>query len=271
MMNELQRRELDIFKTCLDICEKLNIRYYLVCGSALGAAKYQGFIPWDDDMDVGMPRSDYEVFLKEAPALLPEGIFLQNFRTDSAFFHIFSKLRDSNTTLIEKGIEHLPIHHGVYIDIFPLDGYPESTFERVVFEWKKKVFSWKIYCAILETKNLKVRVRNQLFRILGYHKRTAKTLMKLEKLYKKYPAESSEWWCNHGNWQRKLEYAHRSQYGNGKQTFFEGVPVIIPEKFDEYLTQKYGDWRSDLPVEKRKTHHNIVVCDLNRSYKEYMK
>ena len=129
-MTPLQQRELELLRLFVRLCEQLQLRYYLVCGTALGSVKYEGFIPWDDDVDVAMPREDYEVFLEKAPSLLPEGIFLQNYRTDPAFPQIFSKLRNSNTTYIEKSAAALPINHGIFMDIFPLDGYPELPKER---------------------------------------------------------------------------------------------------------------------------------------------
>ena len=83
-MNELQQREFEMLKLFVGICEKLDLKYYLVCGSALGAAKYQGFIPWDDDIDVAMPRNDYETFLQKAQDMLPEWCFLL---APSVFLH----------------------------------------------------------------------------------------------------------------------------------------------------------------------------------------
>lgn len=270
-MNELQKTVLEILIPAVEICDKLGLNYYLVCGSALGAAKYQGFIPWDDDMDIGLPRGDYERFLREAPTLLPEGIFLQNYRTDPAFPHVFSKLRNSNTTLIEYSMAHLDMNHGVYVDVFPLDGYPAGNWERKLFGLKKKVYSWMQYCAMAPGDDKKVEFRNKIFRLLGYHKRTAKTLAKMDALFAGYPAETSDIWCNHGNWQRDLEYAPRSQYGTGREMIFEGVIVRVPEDYDAYLTQKYGDWRSDPPLEKQASHHSYQVCDVHRPYTHYHK
>lgn len=270
-LNELQKTELDLLIPVVEICRKLDLTYYLVCGSVLGAAKYQGFIPWDDDMDVGLPRPDYERFLQAAPALLPEGYFLQNYRTDPAFPHVFSKLRDSNTTLIEHSLAHLDMNHGVCIDIFPLDGYPARKWEQKVFELRKKVYSWMQYCALGRGPDPKVEFRNRIFRLLGYHKRTAKTLAKMDRLYSRYATEGSEVWCNHGNWQGKLEYAPRWHYGVGTELIFEGLAVQVPENYDAYLTQKYGDWRSDPPPEKQASHHSYKVCDVHRPYTDYQK
>lgn len=121
-MTELQEIEFGLLQQFLSICEQLNLTYYLVCGSALGAAKYSGFIPWDDDIDVALPRKDYEIFCREAPEILPEWCFLQNYHSDPQYYLLGSKLRDSRTTYIEMMAEHLKINHGVFIDIFPLDG-----------------------------------------------------------------------------------------------------------------------------------------------------
>ena len=268
-MNELQKILLEILIPAVEICEKLNLNYYLVCGSALGAAKYQGFIPWDDDMDIGMPRDDYEIFLREAPNLLPDNLFLQNYRTDPGFPHIFSKLRDSGTTMIEYGVAHLDMHHGICIDIFPLDGYPTGKWEQKWFDLQKKGYNWMRFCALGKGSDPKVEFRNRIFRMLGYHRRTAKTIEKMERLLTRYSAEDSEIWCNHGNWQEKLEYAPRWHYGNGMGMTFEGLPVRVPENYDAYLTQKYGDWRSDPPKEKQVSHHRYQVCDVHRPYTEY--
>lgn len=269
-MNHLQKAELDILKIFIEICEKLDLHYYLVCGTALGAVKYGGFIPWDDDVDVALSRADYEFFLREAPALLPEYLFIQNYRTDPAFPHVFTKLRNTNTTFLEKSVAHLPMNHGVYIDIFPLDGYPEGTFKGKLFELRKKIFTWQQYCALKGDKNPKVQFRNRIFRLFGFHKRTAKTLGKLDLFYSRFPTETSAIWCNHGNWQRSLEYASRSQYGDGAWAAFEGLRVRIPEQYDAYLTQKYGDWCADLPEEKKVSHHNWLVCDLDKPYTYYV-
>ena len=269
-MNDLQKTELELLKQFVSLCDRLGLRYYLVCGTALGAAKYAGFIPWDDDVDVGMPRGDYERFLKEAPALLPEHLFLQNYRTDPVFPHIFSKLRDSRTTYIETGMAHLNMHHGVFIDIFPLDGYPRERKAQRLFDLRKKLYSWMQLCVLPENPKRRVRIRNWVFRRLGFHKRTAKTLASMDRLFCGWLPEESAIWCNHGNWQGRLEYAPREQYGDGIWAEFEGLRVRIPQDYDAYLTQKYGDWRADLPEEEKYGHHFYSVCDLNRPYSEYI-
>lgn len=271
-MTDLQKVEFDLLCEFIKICEKLDLKYYLVCGTALGAVKYGGFIPWDDDVDVALTREDYRVFCEKAQELLPEYVFLQNYKTDPAFPAFYTKLRDSRTTYIEKSVREIPINHGVYIDVFPLDGYPENEKEIKQLEIKKRKLKLKLSCAFSfnAQQSLKAKMFLNAERLLGYHKRTEKTAEKIEKLISAYPIAPSKLWCNHGNWQGKLEYAPKEQYGEGAFAEFEGLKVRVPEKYDEYLTQKYGDWRADLPKEDQVGHHYYEICDLERSYKEYV-
>lgn len=269
-MNDLQVKILDILRCFVDICDNLHIPYYLVCGTALGAAKYKGFIPWDDDVDVGLLRSDYARFLEEAPQYLPEHYFLQNYHTDPFFPQPFSKLRDSNTTFIEKNKVHLPINHGVYIDIFPIDAYPPTAREQQKLELKKRWLSWQWGCALNGKRSFVSSIHCTFFRIIGCQKRTSNILERYERIISAWPTEAASIWCNHGNWQGKLEYAPREQYGDGIIAKFEGLDVRIPERYDEYLTQKYGDWRADLPEDQKFGHHFAEVIDLERPYTDYV-
>ena len=140
-MTELQQIEKNILACALEIVDRLHLTYFLVCGSALGAVKYNGFIPWDDDIDIAMPRKDYTAFCEKAGELLPPHLFLQNCHTEKNFPYIFSKIRDSRTTYIEKGMAGLDINHGVYIDVFPLDGYPVELKEQRWLENKNSNIS----------------------------------------------------------------------------------------------------------------------------------
>lgn len=271
-MTELQRIEFDMLKIFVGICDKLSLNYYLVCGSALGAVKYKGFIPWDDDVDIGLLRPDYEIFIREADKYLPDYLFLQNYHTDKAFSQIFSKLRNCNTTYIEKSCARLDINHGIYIDIFPLDGYPDNDGDIYELEAEKARFLKNMSCVYdMPCLTFKSKCAKRLRRILGKHRNTDKRIAKFEKIICAPDVNASKFICNHGNWQGKLEYAPKEQYGSGVWAEFEGLKVRIPERYDEYLTQKYGDWRADLPEDQRAGHHYFAVCDVNLPYTDYTK
>lgn len=270
-MNELQMVEFDLLRCFIETCEKLNLNYFLVCGSALGAARHEGFIPWDDDMDVGMYREDYNKFMKLAPALLPEGIFLQNYKTDPKYPHVFAKLRNSNTTYIEKSAKDLKINHGIYIDIFPLDGYPDSTKEQKKLTFLKKWYKLQLASAFKLPDTLKGKLFLSFLRLLGCHKRTSKILAKYERVVSKYPVKGSKIICNHGTWYGSRDYISSEYYGKGSDAVCEGITVRVPEKCDEYLTALYGDWRTPPPIEKQKGHHYYEVCDTKNPYTHYLK
>lgn len=269
-MNELQRIEFDLLRQFAAVCEKLNLRYYLVCGSALGAVKYSGFIPWDDDVDVAMPRQDYERFLREAPGYLPEGLFLQNYRTDPAFPQIFTKLRSNGTTYIEKTSAHLPIHHGIYIDIFPLDGYPPGKRDQYWLEFRKRIFLHMLTTAYTEPPLLRQKIEYRIKRALGLHKCTAQIAAAYEKMVSQWPCDGSEVWCNHGNWQGRRDYSHREIFGEGTATCFEGLTVNVPVQADVYLRRKYGDYTQDPPKEEQLGHHYYTVLDCSHPYTDYV-
>lgn len=270
-MTDLQEKSLELLHIFVGICEKWDIPYFLVCGSALGAVKYGGFIPWDDDIDVGLLRPDYERFLAIAPKELPQWCFLQNYKTEKSYIRTYSKLRNSNTTFIEEDVKALPINHGIYLDIFPLDGYPGNPLAAKLFELKRRLNGW-IRNSVYETHPIpKVHRRNKVLRLLGVQKLAPRANEYIERLYSSYPPAASELWCNYGNWQGGLEYAPRWHYGEGAWVTFEGIRVRIPENYDAYLTQKYGDWRKDPPLEKQKTHHTSTVIDTYKPYTFYFK
>jgi len=267
-MNDLQKKEFELLKYFLDICEKLNLKYYLVCGSALGAVKYKGFIPWDDDMDIALPREDYEKFLEKAPSMLPENLFLQNYRTDKNFPAVFSKLRNSSTTYIESGYKNLKINHGVFIDIFALDGYPSDPAEISKFEKKKLWFVRKYLCALAPAGSTKARIMRQVLRFAGCHRNTAKSLAEYEKMI--VSCDNTQVWCNYGNFRGYMEKLPCDVYGEGVEADFEGIKVRIPSKYDEYLREKYGDYTQDPPLEEQVGHHYYEVLDLEKPYTEYI-
>jgi phosphorylcholine metabolism protein LicD len=269
-MTPLQQKEFQILLEFQKVCKKLSLEYYLVCGSALGAEKYQGFIPWDDDIDVALPRKDYDIFIKEAGKYLPHNIFLQNSTTDSNFPIMYTKLRDSETTFVEKTVAHINMNHGAFIDVFPLDGYPEGKLKSFVYELEKRYYNAVFLSVANIERTARTKVIHGIIGLFGLNKNVSRISEKYNKLVSKYSTDSSDIWCNHGNRSGKLEYAPKSQYGKGKKAIFEGVEVIVPEKTEEYLEQKYGDWRKDIPEEKKKSHHESVISDPFTPYSEYL-
>ena len=264
MSNELKKIQLDMLKVFIDICEKYNLKYYMLGGSCLGAVRHNGYIPWDDDIDVGLYRKDYEKFLSVCQNELPSNLFLQTIYTDKEYLSNFAKLRNSNTTFIEKAMKNLHINHGVYIDIFPLDEYCHSKIDNFKIYLCQLFLSFKLN---FENMSLKYRMLRKLTSILNVN--LDKLKFKKDKLLRKYEnsnAASVRNFC--GIWQER-EITEKSVFGDGLKIKFENLDVVIPQKYDDYLTKLYGDYMTLPPEEERIPHHYCEIIDFEKPYTEY--
>ena len=129
-LRELQLKQVEILTVIKKICEDNEIKFSLFAGTALGAIRHNGFIPWDDDVDIVMSRNDYIKFKKVCEKELPNQYFYQDYHTDPGFTQCFAKIRDNNTTYIEEGTEDLKMNRGIFVDIFPFDVVPNSYIRR---------------------------------------------------------------------------------------------------------------------------------------------
>ena len=270
-LRQLKAVELKMLIAFIEICQKHQLRYFLLGGTLLGAVRHGGFIPWDDDIDVGMPRPDYEKFLQIAPTELTADYFLQNHQSDPEYPQCFSKIRDSSTTFIETSCKNLHINHGVYIDIFPLDGCPEQSKIKKYYQ-SIKLRQIRISNSLyLPSQNLQSLAKNLIrrFTVLRYPN-LKKTIRLQDEAYKKYSYDASESVANYGGAWGMKEIMPRSYFGKGVSGTFEGITVTLPEKYDAYLTHCYGDYMTPPPPEQQVGHHYCTVVDLNQPYQKYM-
>lgn len=266
---KLKHIELGLLKVFISTCNMLNLRYFVIGGTLLGAVRHKGFIPWDDDIDVAMPRKDYEVWINNAQKLIDrKKYFVQTFETDPEYPNNFAKLRNSNTTFIESSLRHLNINHGAYIDVFPLDYYPQRT---NMFRLKQFCLTSKIIQAYdtdtISYPKFKTIIR-KLASLLVFGT-PFDAVKKREKLYKS--VNHGKLLANHcGAWGIK-EVVPAEWYGEGKTLKFEGINVNVPQKYHSWLHRVYGDYMKLPPEEKRVTHHYTEVIDLDRPYTDYMR
>lgn len=262
-LRKLQLIQLDILHAFDELCKSRNLRYFLLGGSALGAIRHGGFIPWDDDIDVGMPRPDYELFLKYAQPLLPDHLFLQNYRSEPDCLLNFTKIRDSRTLYKEKLFAKSNIHHGVYIDIFPLDGGPNDKREA-----EKLLKRMKLYRFSLINRRTDYIRRKSLSASLGLSLMNPFISMgtcyrMVDALCTRYSYEDAPCIANwHGAWGTK-EVVPREIFGEGRYVPFEDMMCCVPADTDRYLTCLYGDYRQLPPEEKRISHHDSVEIRLS--------
>lgn len=267
VMNNIQEKLLNIAKLFTFICDELNLRYFAIGGTCLGAVRHSGFIPWDDDIDFAMPRSDYNKFLSLSQGMLPKNYFLQTHASDKNYYCPFAKLRDSSTTAIENGDKNIFINHGLWIDIFPLDGLPKSFKKRKQLEFIEEYFCRRRMLTY-RYKNLsfKGKIANFASVVVFPSKERAYNFSLKRALM--YPFENSEyvWW----NWNSRIKKNFlRSWFDSCIKFPFEDIFVNVPINYEDYLTEHYGNWKEYPPEEQRKAIHNLYIVDLEKPYLDY--
>lgn len=256
---EMKKIELNILTYFTEVCEENNLRYYLGGGTLLGAVRHKGFIPWDDDIDVMMPRPDFQ-------KLLSLSINNENYNIikpgTAGYYYNFAKLVDTRTILEEKGIKLID-GLGVYIDIFPLDGMPETPDAR------KKRFKElnSIRKRINNTCLLKPKFHRNPFAYLNacriYNSNKNIDLSSLQKKYLdsalKNSFDDSEFVFAAGGAYGARDIFPGKWFEKEIELQFENLSVKAFNGYDFYLTQLYGDYMTLPPEDKRVTPHHSIV------------
>ena len=264
---KLKQAEIEIFKEFISVCEQLNLKYYIIAGTLIGAVRHQGFIPWDDDIDVAMPRKDYEAFLAQGHKLLPANLFVQTHETDPEFAFNMAKIRDSNTTFLEQSNRNCHINSGIFLDIFVLDNFPTGKLARKWVMFRDKFYLTaigRVFYREKISKGLKLRQAiTKLFFVSPYQ-----ALKKREKVIRSF--KKGELFHNFSSNYHEKEIVPRSWYGEGVVLTFEGLMVNAPTEYHKLLTHIYGDYMQLPPVEKRVSHHATDIIDLENPYTTYI-
>ena len=270
-MNDLQLKMLDMMSWYHKLCEENNLRYYVVGGTALGAIRHKGFIPWDDDIDVGMPRADYEKFRELSSKLSAGSRYAIEFPSNKKdFVYPYGKVYDTATTLIEH--TRYKTKRGIFIDVFPLDGLGDDKEEALrsfeAIDAKYNLLATEV-CALRKErgwyKNLAIIIARC---IPPFILNSRKLIRQIEELSKKRDFDSCEYVANAvGNWHKK-EIMRREWLGTPTLYEFESIKVYGPENYHEYLTQLYGDYMKLPPKEKQVSHHDYLYFNVEKSYLE---
>lgn len=274
LLRKVQLIQLEILKEIDSICKKNNITYFLIGGSAIGAVRHKGFIPWDDDIDLGMLRRDYQKFIKVCQKELDKKYFLQTNETDILYPNYYAKVRKNNTTFIEEGTRALEdsIHQGIFVDIFPLDNISD---QKIVATLHFKLVHLFISISSTYAKNYpKSKLRKYLKFIFAksilliFNKKILdKMAYKIStRLIEKKTYSVINFFGRHG----LKEMVPKYYYNNGVLMEFEKQEFPIPENWERFLTHIYGDFMR-VPNEAQREIHSVTNVDLEKSYENYFK
>ncbi|MCR0206923.1 LicD family protein [[Clostridium] innocuum] len=272
-LRAVQLKSLEILLYFKSICEKENLLFYFCGGCCIGALRHKGFIPWDDDIDVFMPRKDYEKLIK---------VWYKYANNDSYQIHrsgytegyeggLFTSIYDNQTTFIKEERKNLDINHGIALEILPLDGCPSSGFKR-----KKQIF-WALIFSLYSAKQVPknhgiiISIISKICLILIPFKKSKEVIWKYaEKQMSKYKIDDCDYITElcAGPHYMKNRYPKKA-FDKAVYIDFEGYKMPIPIGYDDYLKIAFGNYMTMPPIEKQEPHHFVEFCDVNSSYKKY--
>ena len=283
-MKKIWAVEMDLLQEFARVCNENHLQWFAHAGTMLGAVRHHGFIPWDDDVDVIMPRNDFERLNQLGPRAFSFPYFLQNEDTDPFFAKNFTRLRNSATTAIvqDRVSYKYPFNQGVYIDVFPLDNIPDSLEERRLFynelvQFDAKSGLWRdlVYFFHCQKDRGFVRtiiqyVKHLYFKYLSGIKGDYKYYMQLHhNLIVKYDEMETEFVSESivpplGRWEWKKDWV-----GDVIYMPFEMLTIPVPVGYAECLEAGFGkDWRIPKQVGAM---HGRILFDIDKPYSEYLR
>ncbi len=252
-LDDVKKIEIEILNTLVTICEENHLRYFLTAGTLLGAVRHEGFIPWDDDIDVGMPRRDYEKLkLILHNRILDEKYQLLSYENHGTKYN-FMKMVDVRTVLYEK---YMAEATGVWVDIFPIDGLPNSYFltrlKCIKLEFWRRILNISIArseCGKTKYRKLVKGFLQPIVKLISVNY----MCRKINSVFAKYDFDSSNYV---GEVSEGFSYKARIERKDYDEdvVMFEGRRYIAPKGKDKLLTQIYGDYMTLPPEDKRIQH-----------------
>lgn len=271
-IRRIQEKAFEILCYFASFCEKHDINFYLAGGTLIGAVRHQGFIPWDDDIDIFMPRADYE----KLPSLWNRYADTERYsycRTNEIenYHNTGASIRDNNTTFINRHSVDDDINHGLQIDLLPIDRRPDGFFSS-----KVQIF-WAMLYSLFNAQRLPDR-QGKFFRVLSYILLNTIRSKKLryriwscaQKRMTKYEQDESSGVVELlSGLKSMLRILPKEWFAKSVLLSFEGRKFPVMQGYDAYLRAVWGDYMSLPPVEDRVAKHNTVFIDMDTSYKKY--
>ena len=258
-LNKLHEVLIMITEEIKRVCDLNGICYSLTGGSMIGAIRHKGFIPWDDDMDVAMLRSEYDKFVEACKVQLKPQFEIQTMENDENYFYGFAKIILKDTYLVQRTHENTQQKKGIYVDVFPLDNVPESESARK----RQKHLNYLLIKMLSRKAKVDIEDKKSIKKQIGFHLLDCFNLFfsmhslryKLVNNMTKYNDQKTEYVCNMGGYYGyDRETAPREYFENTSLMKFNNAEFSVIREYDAYLTHVYGDYMKLPPEEKRHTH-----------------
>ena len=263
-ITDIERKniEINILKYITEICDNHNLTYFLGGGTLLGAIRHNGFIPWDDDIDIMMPRNDYDKLRKIMKNKSSSDFLYLEYKEHESYYYPFAKLVYKKTELIEFECDKLK-DMGVYIDIFPIDNVSDDMQENKKLFKKYKMYdillgSYKMSKEELKKNNIVKRILRYILKwYMSIFNNYKKVLEKMENLGKKYPNSNTVACITRRYFEKEI--MPKSYIEDFIMAKFEDREYKIPKGYDLYLTKHYGDYMQLPPKEKQVSNHDNIA------------
>lgn len=269
--------ELEMMNKLDSICEKYGIKYFLIGGALIGAIRHKGFIPWDDDIDIGMMRRDYEKFLTVAERELKQPMSLQTYNTEKGYYSDLLRIRHAESTgILGKDVDKT-CNNGIFIEIYAYDNIPDNTYIELLFG--KNIKFWN---AVLNDYyddpprnsigRKAVAAFTKVYSKIFSFEFTYKMWDGLRKAFMNYNTEFASCEFSTKKGQKNINKWKVSDIGETIKVPFENLMLSVPTNYDACLRTCYGDYMQLPPVEQREAHHmRDVYYDPFHSYNDYFK
>ena len=249
-----KRLQLEILDGIDRFCQERGLRYSLAYGTLIGAVRHKGFIPWDDDIDLMMPRPDYDRFQKEFRS---EGLYLVDLAERDDCVETFVKVCKEGTVMVDKNFGREL--WGVNVDVFPVDGAPSEDlagYYAALDQIRKKLFQICPYYKSVRKGRFPLMLKYALKRIRYFYPGSFKSLKrKLVDGQKSLPYATSEIVGIYYAAEKTRTFLPKRVYDEIGTVLFEGREYPAPKDYDTYLTSLYGNYMQLPPVEKQVSHH----------------
>ena len=259
-LKRLKKTELEILDEIDRICKKNDINFFLIGGTLLGAVRHKGFIPWDDDLDIGMMRDDFIKFTSAVNNDLNSNYFFDYFNTDKNYHLPFAKVRKNNTTFDEEASKNFDNHKGIFVDIFPYD-YTDDNFKRCFI--KATIIQILSDTVLVKKKIMKLSSCRHSFASLLCCVFSAHMILKfIDFLSRKFNGKKENYThvvCFNSLINLKKDYFSIDDIFPLKKVQFEKRMYNGLNDNDKFLTVQYGDYMKLPPVEKRINHTAINI------------